>query len=151
VLIAASDGVLDNLFDMELQACVSEQLKVLTGADPVAAQDALSCLADSIAERACAVGLRKNDPALNTPWKQESKKEGRVAQGGKLDDVAIVCGVVREGERPLGLRVSHNFDGETDRQMCPSAPNAPMWMQPATARGRVVPTQPTTARSIYID
>ena len=65
-----------------------------------AAQASVSHLAKEIAERAMAVGQRKGDPEVETPFGQASANEGRAYVGGKLDDVAIVCGVVREGVRP---------------------------------------------------
>jgi protein phosphatase PTC7 len=111
VLIAATDGVLDNLFDQELQARVSEQLGALTGNDPDAAQAAISFLAKSIAERASVIGNTKREPGLTTPFMQAAVQAGvNFGGGGKLDDIAIVCGVVRDGIRP-GLRVVHNFNG----------------------------------------
>ena len=50
VVIAASDGVLDNLFEMDLQACISDSLNTLMGDDPHAAQQCINDLAKSIAE-----------------------------------------------------------------------------------------------------
>jgi protein phosphatase PTC7 len=128
IVIAATDGVLDNLFDLELQACVSEQMRVLSGADPVAAQNSVNLLAVSIAKRAMAIGMRKNDPAVKTPFTVAAAEEGKPFQGGKIDDVTIVCGVVREGARP-GLRLRHNFDGPEDGAVWPPGPE-----------GLVVPT-----------
>jgi protein phosphatase PTC7 len=111
VLIAATDGVLDNLFDRDLQACVSELLSSLSCDDPFTAQDSISLLARNIAERASAIGQRQNDPGVSTPFMRAAAEEGRDrSSGGKLDDIAIVCGVVREGLRP-GLRLGHNFNG----------------------------------------
>lgn len=137
VVIAATDGVLDNLFDRELQACVSEHLHVLMGDDAGAAQQSISLLAKSIAERAAAIGLRKGDAGISTPFMQAAAEEGYDFRGGKLDDVALVCGVVRRGEPP-GLRFVHNFNGEADGKI---------WLRPADAssraRGVVVPAAPT--------
>ena len=112
VLLAATDGVLDNLFDKDLQVCVSEQLTALMGADASAAQEAVSALARSIAERAHAVSLNQLDTGGPTPFDQAAAEEGfeRRQAGGKVDDIAIVCGVVRDGARP-GMRVMHNFHG----------------------------------------
>ena len=73
VLIAATDGVLDNLFDVDLQACVSEQLTALMGDDPAEAQRATSLLAKSIAERAAAIGLKRGDESISTPFTKARK------------------------------------------------------------------------------
>ena len=111
MLIAATDGVLDNLFDQDLQACVSKHLDGLTGDDPHAAQESISKLAKEIAKQANAIGLRQDDPAVSTPFMQAAKEEGKERKpGGKLDDVAVVCGIARRGERPAP-RLAHNFNG----------------------------------------
>ena len=131
VLIAATDGVLDNLFDLDLQACVSEHVKVLHGEDPAAAQASIDRLAESISLRANAIGMQFDDRSIKTPFWQAASQEGRDYKGGgKLDDVAIVCGVVRHGERP-GLRMAHNFDG---------ADASILHLSPPGARGVVSPT-----------
>ena len=57
-----------------------------------------------------------------------------VQVGGKLDDVAIVCGVVREGERP-GLRAVHNFNGEAEGVWLP-----PPGLVAPFIKGLVAPT-----------
>ena len=116
VLIAATDGVLDNLFDMELQAVVSEHLRVFMGDDPLAAQESVNVLATTIAERANAVGMVRDDPSLKTPIKIAAAEEGYTMTGGKVDDIAVVCGVVRRGDRP-GQRVVHNFNGAAEGVM----------------------------------
>ena len=65
-----------------------------------------------------AIGMRKNDPAVKTPFTVAAAEEGKPFQGGKIDDVTIVCGVVREGVRP-GLQLRHNFDGPEDGAVWP--------------------------------
>jgi protein phosphatase PTC7 len=110
VLIVATDGVLDNLFDRELQACVAQHLPGLRSPDPVAAQAEVDQLAATIAGLAHAIGLREDEQGLLTPFMQAAAEEGYSYPGGKLDDVAVVCGVVRSGERPP-RRVGHNFAG----------------------------------------
>jgi len=108
VFIAATDGVLDNLFDPALQTLVARSLPGLREKDPVAAQTAVDALAKAIAEQANAAGLREDDPELRTPFMVAAAQEGLQFAGGKLDDVAVVCGVVRCGEAPPP-RVGHNF------------------------------------------
>ena len=131
IVIAASDGVLDNIFDKEIQACVSEHLTGLMDDDPEAAQLAITVLSKSIADRAHSVAMQMKDFEGDTPLKYAAAEEGYEFQGGKVDDIAIVCGVVREGEQ-AGLRVVHNFNGVTE---------GVMWLKPEAARGVVVPTQ----------
>ena len=137
MLIAATDGVLDNMFEEELQGCVSEHLEVLMSDDPAAAQEAISMLATSIAEKCHILGLSE-DPMLDTPFKQEAfKEEGYEKIGGKLDDIAIVCGIVRKGARPAP-RVVHNLESAGDAdEMATRDPSPPA--APATF-GSVLPT-----------
>lgn len=126
VLIAATDGVLDNLFDDELQMHVASAVSGLRATDPAAAQEAVDQLAQSIAARANEVGMREDEEGIVTPFMQSAAKEGLRFVGGKLDDVAVVCAVVRSGDRPA-QRIGHNFQG------------AEAVLQPA-GEGLVVPT-----------
>ena len=115
MIIAATDGVLDNIFDTEIQALVSGELKSMMGDDPKAAQQSISNLAQAICERAKEVSLTQEDPDLKTPFGAAYKEEhGRERKpGGKVDDIAIVCGIVRVGDQPP-LRHVHNFNGEAE-------------------------------------
>ena len=141
VLIAATDGVLDNLFDRDLQACVSEHLTEMTGTDPGAAQEAMRTLAKAIAEKAAEMGLRRKDPDVSTPFMAAAAEEGYDFKGGKLDDVAIVCGVVRSGLRP-DPRLVHNFDGSVHEEKVHDEEATRNTDPPvAAARGMVVPSQ----------
>ena len=99
--------------------------------DLVTKTPGLSSFIDA-AEKAYVTG-QNNDASLVTPLREAAAQEGvRGGTGGKVDDIAIVCGVVRGGERP-GLRMVHNFDGAADGKI---------WMQPPPAhwqQGLVVP------------
>ena len=68
-------------------------------------------MADALANEAVAVGSRDDDPKLATPFSVHAGMEGYTAPGGKLDDVAVVVGVVREGsaDPASGLQVTSNF------------------------------------------
>ena len=137
VLVAATDGVLDNLFDVDVQASVSEQLRVLSGDDPLAAQEAIEQLAKTIAERASAVGQQQGVQGLKTPFMQAAADEDHPFRGGgKLDDVAIVCGVVRRGQRP-GAKLVHNFGGPKTSSVGSGIAHS---LQPAAVHGMVTPT-----------
>ncbi|EOD37543.1 protein phosphatase [Emiliania huxleyi CCMP1516] len=107
IVLAASDGVFDNLFEDALQFLVAERLDALRDPDPLAAQAAADALAQNIAEQAKAIGGMRD---LKTPFSEAAQEEGRSHKGGKVDDVAVVCGVVRSGARPP-LRLGHNFGG----------------------------------------
>ena len=63
-------------------------------------QAAVDALAGSIASAAHEAGRREDDEQFHTPFEQAAAQEGYRFAGGKLDDVAIVCGVVRKGAAP---------------------------------------------------
>jgi protein phosphatase PTC7 len=109
IVVAATDGVLDNLFVEQIQVEVAKRVDELFAEDPLVAQAAANGLAKSIADEALAVGHRQDEPGLQTPFAVSAAKEGYSFAGGKLDDVAVVCGVVRHGQRPPEQRLS-NFD-----------------------------------------
>ena len=135
VIIAASDGVLDNLFDHALQELVADQLPALFEGSPIACQAAVDALAQSIAQQASAVGLKRGPDAagIKTPFMANAAEEGRQHVGGKLDDVAVVCGLVQSGERPP-QRVGHNFKAGAPGAMSGMvAPTAPMGVPAAPA------------------
>jgi protein phosphatase PTC7 len=113
VLIAATDGVLDNLHDVQIQTAIAQRIPQLHTSDPSKAQAAVDALADMIAKQAHEIGLREDDADVRTPFMVAAATEGMRFAGGKLDDVAVVCGVVRAGERPP-RRMLDNFGGATD-------------------------------------
>ena len=72
-------------------------------------QTAVDALAASLAAKANAVGLQMG-AGVRTPFSEAAEKEGYRFPGGKLDDVAVVCGVVCSGDhRRPPPRVGHNF------------------------------------------
>lgn len=111
ILVAASDGVLDNLFEAHVQSIVAQGLvSGLLSADALTAQRAADECAQKIATEAQTVGLREDDESIRTPFQVAAAQEGYKFAGGKLDDVAVVVGIVRnnEGERPPPRQL-HNF------------------------------------------
>ena len=107
IVVAATDGVLDNVFESRIQVHVAQLVGDLLSKDPLAAQAATDKLAKSIAEEANATGLREDEEGLQTPFMMSAAQEGYRFDGGKLDDVAVVCGVVRRGERPPQRKLSN--------------------------------------------
>jgi hypothetical protein len=71
----------------------------------------LSSLASAVAKEAVRVGHLQDDPATSTPFSVNAAMEGYQAPGGKLDDVAVVVGLVREGpaEEMWRGELSSNF------------------------------------------
>ena len=97
IIIAATDGVTDNLFDEKLQGLVSAEVRSLRAGPAAACAAALASLASKLADEARRVGERQDDPAVSTPFSVHAAVEGYQAPGGKLDDVAVVVAMVRQG------------------------------------------------------
>ncbi len=112
ILIGATDGVLDNLFvERDIQLHVAHAVADLLSADASHAQRAADTLARQIASQAAEIGHRQDEEGLPTPFAASAAREGYKFEGGKLDDVAVVCGVVRGGERPPPRPLLSNFAG----------------------------------------
>eukprot|EP00403_Amphidinium_massartii_P017744 CAMPEP_0178412632 /NCGR_PEP_ID=MMETSP0689_2-20121128/22114_1 /TAXON_ID=160604 /ORGANISM="Amphidinium massartii, Strain CS-259" /LENGTH=370 /DNA_ID=CAMNT_0020033883 /DNA_START=27 /DNA_END=1135 /DNA_ORIENTATION=- len=96
IVIAASDGIFDNLFDHQVQAIVAHHLampwKMEAEVEPF-----LPDVATGIAEHARNVGLQENRRETITPFALTAQSEGLNFHGGKLDDISLVVGLVQEG------------------------------------------------------
>ena len=132
VVIAATDGYWDNVFDSATLATVAPRLPArwasaahqnafgvelsrrvqrMTDAaearDP--ARDALDALAEALAGVAVAIGV---DATAVTPFSASARDDGLAFEGGKEDDVAIVCGLVVDDAVELSAvdeAPRHNF------------------------------------------
>jgi len=98
IVVAASDGVLDNLFEARIQRHVALLVRELHSPDPTVAQAAVGTLATAIAQESTQIGLREDEKGLQTPFMVSAAQEGLKFVGGKLDDVVVVCGVVRSDQ-----------------------------------------------------
>lgn len=117
LILAATDGVFDNLFDHQVQAIVARHLgSVWRAGQPVAPH--LEGLAASIAKQAQRIGQQEDHKDIITPFALSAHSEGLAFRGGKLDDTTIVVGLVcsegDENERPNipagDLPAVHNFN-----------------------------------------
>jgi len=108
IIVAATDGVTDNLFDQQLQGLIAAEVRGLLGTPDESAR-AVQSVANNLALRAVAVGKCEDDPETTTPFSVSARMEGYDAPGGKLDDVAVVVAVVREGERATTAAMASNF------------------------------------------
>jgi len=111
VVVAATDGVMDNLFVGHMQEVIAGHLRALATEEPAECATVLTALANRLAKLARAVGLREGDQTTRTPFAEAARAEGIVGfEGGKLDDVAVVCGVVRERDgRSTSAATLDNF------------------------------------------
>ena len=96
ILIMASDGVFDNLFDNDLAECVKPYMASdgITFLDPQAS-------ADCIAQNAQRHGLDEN---YNSPFAVGAKKDGKNWLGGKLDDISVIVAQILTTEKSTVLQ-----------------------------------------------
>ncbi|KAL7750943.1 hypothetical protein RI367_003523 [Sorochytrium milnesiophthora] len=97
IIIVASDGVFDNVFDEEMLGIVNNHTKSLG----VASWDPAKLSLD-IAARAKEVS---EDGRCASPFQSKALSEGLYYQGGKADDITVVVAVVRE----IGDLANHGF------------------------------------------
>jgi len=91
VIVAASDGVIDNVFETEMASLVQDRLSEFSRGN---CSDALRKLAQRIARAAHNHG---KDDMFMSPFAVGARANGINHFGGKLDDVAVVCGLVQHG------------------------------------------------------
>ncbi|TNV76749.1 hypothetical protein FGO68_gene3286 [Halteria grandinella] len=84
IVILATDGVLDNLFDNDILSCVQKGF----GQEEVLAQLAASACIGQTAE---GLSFRKD---YDSPFAQNARTAGRNHPGGKKDDITVVVGQV---------------------------------------------------------
>jgi len=107
LVLAATDGVFDNLFDHQVQALVARHL-----GDPwrkgSEVQPHLDGLAQAIAGQATKIGQQENNTDIITPFALSAHSEGLTFRGGKLDDTTIVVGLVTASEGQEDVVVENN-------------------------------------------
>jgi len=93
LVLAATDGVFDNLFDHQVQAIVARHLGgAWRRGEEV--HPHLEGLAQSIAKQAQRIGQQEGNKDIITPFALSAHSEGLTFRGGKLDDTTIVIGLV---------------------------------------------------------
>jgi len=109
LLVAATDGVFDNLFDHQVQAIVARHLGgAWRNLEPVAPQ--LPSLAVSIAKQAQRIGQQEDNKDIITPFALSAHSEGLSFRGGKLDDTTVVVGLVCRNEEATEMdELLHNW------------------------------------------
>lgn len=108
LVVAATDGVFDNLFDHQVQAIVAQQLgKAWSKGAPVTPH--LNGLATSIAKQAQRIGQQEDHKDIITPFALAAHSEGLSFRGGKLDDTTVVVGLVCNDSDAGDSTLLHNF------------------------------------------
>ena len=86
IVILASDGMFDNVFDDEVVDIVKRVLSEGGEADPQDVADALMRRAREVAEEG---------RFATSPFQSRAIAEGLYYQGGKMDDVTVLAAIVR--------------------------------------------------------
>jgi protein phosphatase PTC7 len=85
VIIAGSDGLLDNVFNTRAAKMVWEAKQ--RGATPGVAAQQLATFASA----------RARDPVYLSPFAKQARRAGFRYQGGKVDDITVIVSYVSEG------------------------------------------------------
>jgi len=111
ILVAATDGIFDNLFDHQVQAIVARQIGgAWRSGAPVSPQ--LQGLASSITQQAQSIGEQQDNKDVLTPFALSALSEGLQFRGGKLDDSTVVVGLVcgpENNQAEHKPKLLHNF------------------------------------------
>eukprot|EP00929_Paragymnodinium_shiwhaense_P057267 TRINITY_DN28660_c0_g1_i1.p1 TRINITY_DN28660_c0_g1~~TRINITY_DN28660_c0_g1_i1.p1 ORF type:complete len:388 (-),score=82.85 TRINITY_DN28660_c0_g1_i1:166-1236(-) len=95
VIVAATDGVFDNLHDRQLQGIVGGRIVEAWRQDQTAHVD-VAAVAKEIVEKARKIGEQEDKEEVVTPFALSAYAEGIRYHGGKLDDTTAIVGVVVE-------------------------------------------------------
>ena len=85
LVVLATDGVLDNLFNENLVDCLK---KHIAGQADTEVQEAATCIARS-------AELRSYQKDYDSPFAVNARAAGRNHPGGKKDDITVIVGKVK--------------------------------------------------------
>lgn len=97
IVLAMSDGVIDNLWEHEVVQTVVESMQKWQsgGSDNVIQSDEGSSYADGMRfvaqELVKAARVIAEDPFAGSPYMEKAIDEGLSIEGGKLDDISVVA------------------------------------------------------------
>lgn len=91
LVLCLSDGVTDNLWEEELVEKTCDAMR-LWREKAQEADDGVVYVARRLMEAAREIAM---DPSAGSPYMERAIDEGLAAEGGKLDDISVVIGVVR--------------------------------------------------------
>ena len=101
VVLAMSDGVIDNLWAHEIVDNVSESVErwgsgfVKGRGDPAEGSAGMAFVAEELMEAAKNVAT---DPFAESPFMEHAIEEGLASEGGKMDDISVVAAVCRRND-----------------------------------------------------
>ncbi|KAJ9654558.1 hypothetical protein H2198_006434 [Neophaeococcomyces mojaviensis] len=94
VVLCLSDGVTDNLWEEEITEWAVHAVKKWIAKEKEA-EDGIVYVARTLMDAAKDIAF---DPNAGSPYMSRAVDEGLAAEGGKLDDISVVVGVVRRHE-----------------------------------------------------
>ncbi len=89
LVILASDGILDNMFDKDILHCLKSSQDWMS--DLIEDHDTEKA-AVCLAERASKLS---QDPTYDSPFAQHARQHNKNFPGGKVDDITVIVGQVR--------------------------------------------------------
>lgn len=94
IVLAMSDGVVDNLWEHEVVENVVESLKAWRDAGAKDGEAAgMKFVAQELVKAARKIA---EDPFAESPFMERAVEEGLSIEGGKLDDISVVAGLCRK-------------------------------------------------------
>lgn len=92
LIAVLSDGVTDNLWEHEICSTLCDSVAKWTAGD-AEAKDGIVYVARTLMNAAREIA---QDPNAESPYMERALDEGLPAEGGKLDDISVLLGVVRK-------------------------------------------------------
>ncbi|OAF62121.1 hypothetical protein VC83_01656 [Pseudogymnoascus destructans] len=98
VVLAVSDGVTDNLWEHEVVSCVVGGMREWEEAGKAAkagsvTKGEMQFVAEKLMNAARVIA---QDPFAESPFMEHAIEEGLAMEGGKLDDISVVIGLIRK-------------------------------------------------------
>lgn len=92
LIAVLSDGVTDNLWEHEICSTLCDSVAKWTAGD-AEAKDGIVYVARTLMNAAREIA---QDPNAESPYMERALDEGLPAEGGKLDDISVLLGIVRK-------------------------------------------------------
>ncbi|KFY59544.1 hypothetical protein V497_04174 [Pseudogymnoascus sp. VKM F-4516 (FW-969)] len=97
VVLAVSDGVTDNLWEHEVVSCVVSGMKEWEDGgkegEAKGRKGEMQFVADKLMNAARVIA---QDPFAESPFMEHAIEEGLAMEGGKLDDISVVVGLIKK-------------------------------------------------------
>ncbi|ERS96056.1 hypothetical protein HMPREF1624_07592 [Sporothrix schenckii ATCC 58251] len=98
IVLAMSDGLIDNLWSHEIVEQVSKSVAAWQAKDKTPAdlhRGMMTAVAEELVEAARVIAV---DPFAESPFMEHAIEEGLASEGGKLDDISVVAALCRRSD-----------------------------------------------------